>query len=256
MQRAPPQLEVPIWLLKFGKNILYFAQRTRMTAPSGTNAKTDSDSGAIPGFDGPHGTAIRIWHWSLFLFVSASFVTVLLASTVFRTRNTVAMVRDELQAKGAVVNGEQARAVAHAYSDKLWDIHKWLGFGISLLVLTRIIIELTGPRPDRLGVQLKKALGLKPTDRQTKMEVQQFIQVKRIYVVFYATLLLMALTGLGLAFEDIPFLRTAHSAIKQLHGFLQWVIYGFVLIHLAGVLLADLGKHKGLASRMIHGKKA
>ena len=229
-----------------------------MTAPQGTKAKPDpaSDSGLVPGFDGPHGAAIRIWHWSLFLFVSASFVTVLLASTIFRTRNTAAMVTNELQAKGATINKDQARAVAHAFSDKLWDLHKWLGFGISLLVLLRIIIELTGPRPERLGVQLKKALGLQPTDRQTKMDLQQFIQVKRIYVVFYAALLLMALTGLGLAFEDIPFLRTAHSAIKQLHGFLQWVIYGFVLIHLAGVILADLGRHKGLVSRMIHGKKA
>jgi Ni/Fe-hydrogenase 1 B-type cytochrome subunit len=235
-----------------------------MTATAGTKVKTDGDagrnfdndsgSGSVPGFDGPHSAAIRIWHWSLFLFVSASFVTVLLASTVFRTRNTVAMVSNELQAKGAIVNGDQARAVAHAYSDKLWDIHKWLGFGISLLVLVRIIIELTGPRPERLGVQLKKALGLQPADRRTRMEVQQFIQVKRIYVIFYLALLLMALTGLGLAFEDVPFLRAWHSAIKQVHGFLQWVIYGFVLIHLAGVILADLGKHKGLVSRMIHGR--
>jgi Ni/Fe-hydrogenase 1 B-type cytochrome subunit len=233
-----------------------------MNAPAGTKAKSDndadidSDSGPVPGFDGPHGAAIRIWHWTLFLFVSASFATVLLASTIFRTRNNVALVTNELQAKGQTVSQDQARAVAHAYSDKLWDIHKWLGFGISLLVLIRIIIELTGPRPERLGMQLKKALGLKPTDRQTKMNLQQFIQVKRIYVIFYAALLLMALTGLGLAFEDIPFLRTAHSTIKQLHGFLQWIIYGFVLIHLAGVILADLGSHKGLVSRMIHGRKA
>ena len=220
------------------------------------DATTDSDSASVPGFDGPHSAAIRIWHWTLFLFVSASFVTVLLASTIFRTRNTTAMVANELQAKGATINKDQARAVAHAYSDKLWDIHKWLGFGICLLVLTRIIIELTGPRPERLSLQLKNALKLKPTDRQSKTQLQQYIQVKRIYVVFYAALLLMALTGLGLAFEDVPALRTAHSAIKQLHGFLQWVIYGFVLIHLAGVILADLGTHKGLVSRMINGKKA
>lgn len=233
-----------------------------ITAGFGTDRDTNSDSDRnididnepLPGFEGPHGAAIRIWHWSLFLFVFASFATVLLASTVFRTRNTVAMVTTELQAKGATIDKDQARAVAHAYSDKLWDLHKWLGFGICLLVLVRIIIELTGPRPERLSVQLRKALKLKPTDRQSKSQLQKYIQVKRIYVIFYTAILLMALTGLGLAFEDVPFLRTAHSAIKQLHGFLQWVIYGFVLIHLAGVILAEFGTHKGLVSRMIHGR--
>jgi cytochrome b561 len=212
-----------------------------------------ADRSAVAGFNGPHSAAIRIWHWTLFLFVSASFVTVLLASTVFRTKNTVAMVKDELQQKGVVVDAGQARAVAHAYSDQLWYIHKWLGFGISLLVLVRIVIELAGPREERLTVQLGKALGLKPAERLAKMELQQYIQVKRIYVVFYFALLLMALTGLGLAFEDVPFLRTWHGSIKQVHAFLQWVIYGFVLIHLAGVILADLGKHRGLVSGMIHG---
>jgi cytochrome b561 len=227
-----------------------------MIAPEATTANPadELNSGPVPGFDGPHSAATRIWHWSLFLFVTASFVTVLLASTIFRTRNTTAMVSHELQAKGQTVTADQARAVAHAYSDKLWDLHKWLGYGISLLVLTRIIIELTGPKPERLSVQLKRALGLKPADRRTKNELQQFIQVKRIYVVFYLSLLLMALTGLGLAFEDVSVLKSWHSNIKQLHGFLQWVIYGFVLIHLAGVILADLGKHKGLVSRMIHGR--
>jgi Ni/Fe-hydrogenase 1 B-type cytochrome subunit len=209
-----------------------------------------------PALNGPHSAAIRLWHWSLVLFVSATFATVLLASTIFRTRNTVAMVRDELMQNGVTINAGQARAVAHAYSDKLWDLHKWLGFGICLLVLARIIIEMTQPQEERLAGQLKKALQLKPANRQTKMELQQYIQVKRIYLVFYLALFLMALTGLGLAFEDIPFLRTWHSAIKQLHGFLQWVIYGFVLIHLAGVILADLGKQKGIVSGMIHGKSS
>jgi Ni/Fe-hydrogenase 1 B-type cytochrome subunit len=224
------------------------------TRSSSAGARLQAPVDFAPALNGPHSAAIRLWHWSLVLFVSATFATVLLASTIFRTRNTVSMVRDELQQKGTAVNMEQARAVAHAYSDKLWDLHKWLGFGICLLVLARIIIEMTQPREERLAGQLKKALQIKPAGRQTKMELQQYIQVKRIYLVFYLALLLMALTGLGLAFEDIPFLRTWHSAIKQLHGFLQWVIYGFVLIHLAGVILADLGKQKGIVSGMIHGK--
>ena len=97
-----------------------------------------------PTFHEKHSAAIRVWHWALFLTISASLLTVLLASTVFRTRNTIALVQGELQGKGAVVSSDQARAVAHAYSDKVWDIHKWAGFIICGLLFARIIIDEIG----------------------------------------------------------------------------------------------------------------
>jgi hypothetical protein len=60
----------------------------------------------------PHSRAIRIWHWTFVLFVSATIGTVLLASTIFRTRNTVPLVEQQLQLKGVSVSEDQARAVS------------------------------------------------------------------------------------------------------------------------------------------------
>jgi len=208
----------------------------------------------IPVFNGMHSVAIRVWHWMSAAVIFGSIITVLLASTLFRTRNTIGLVHDQLQQKGAVVSQDQARAVAHAFSDLLWDLHKYIGFALCGLVLFRIGIEVLTSPEKKLSMQLKRALKLRPADKEGRLEQQHYIQVKRIYVIFYVALIGMALTGLGLAFEDVPLFKTYHGSIKQIHALLQWVIYGFVVMHITGVILADLGKYRGLVSGMIHGK--
>lgn len=209
---------------------------------------------SVPVFNGMHSVAIRIWHWASFVVISGSIITVLLASTLFRTRNNIALVHDELSARGIAASEDQARAVAHAFNDRLWDLHKWIGFALCGLVVARVLIEIAQSPEEKLSVQLKTALRVKPADQRGKLEQQHYIQVKRIYLVFYAALILMACTGLGLAFENVTFFRTYRAEIKQVHALLQWVIYGFVMMHIAGVILADLGKYRGLVSGMIHGK--
>jgi cytochrome b len=202
-----------------------------------------------PVFIEPHSLAIRIWHWTLFVFLTASLVTVLLASTVFRTRNTIGLVQQNLQDKGLVVSQDQARAVAHAYSDKLWDLHTVLGYVLAGLLVCRIVIEITQPGEEKLRSRLKRAAGL-----STRKDAQHYRLVKWGYILFYGLIGIMALTGLGLAFESVPVLKEWHRVIKQLHAFVQYFIYGFIVIHLVGVIRADTGKHKGVVSGMIHGR--
>jgi cytochrome b len=43
--------------------------------------------------------------------------------------------------------------------------------------------------------------------------------------------------------------------IKSVHNFTQYLVYGFILFHLAGVTRADSRRHPGLVSGMINGKK-
>jgi len=209
----------------------------------------------IPGFNDRYSLAIRIWHWIFFLFLTATLVTVLLASTVFRTRNNISLVQEQLQEKSVIVSNDQARAVAHAYNDKLWILHTYIGYVLCVFLLARILIEITRPGEEKLGARIKKAMGFRAVLPEDKMEQRHYLQVKWGYVVFYLLILIMALTGLGLAFEDAPFLKTFHGAIKQVHSFVQYFIYAYILLHLAGVIRADLGKYQGLVSGMIHGKK-
>jgi Ni/Fe-hydrogenase 1 B-type cytochrome subunit len=206
-------------------------------------------------FNEPHSLAIRIWHWTFFLVLTASLVTVLFASTMFRTRNTIGLVQDQLQQKGVTVTKDQARAVAHEFSDRLWDLHTFIGYVLCGLLLIRIIIEVAQPREEKLKNKLRKIMGLKPLNAVEAAEKKHYIRVKTSYLVFYLLILAMALTGLGLAFEDNALLKEWHGDIKQVHSFVQYLIYAFILFHLVGVIRADGNRHKGLVSGMIHGKK-
>jgi len=203
-----------------------------------------------------HSAAIRIWHWSFFIVLTASLVTVGLASTLFRTRNTIALVQTQLKAKGVLVDGNQARAVAHEFSDKLWELHTWLGYILCFFVVARIVIEMVQPSDERLSRRLGAALAFRPSSLQERGEQQHYLLVKRSYLVFYAAIAIMALTGLVLAFENIVLFKQWRAPVKQLHGFVQYVVYGYVLLHLAGVIRADLSQFPGIVSSMINGRKS
>jgi len=203
-----------------------------------------------------HSAVIRIWHWSFFIILTASLVTVGLASTLFRTRNNISMVQTQLQKKGVAINPDQARAVAHEFNDKLWALHTWLGYILCFFVVARIIIECVEPSTERLNRRLKAALAFRSSSPQERGEQQHYLLVKRSYLVFYAAIAVMALTGLVLAFENVALFKEWRAPVKQLHAFVQYVIYGYVLLHLAGVIRADLGQFPGIVSSMINGRKS
>ncbi|HXB92012.1 MAG TPA: cytochrome b/b6 domain-containing protein [Puia sp.] len=206
-------------------------------------------------FNEPHSLAIRVWHWTFFAVVTATLVTVLLASTMFKTRNTIGLVQDQLQKKGVTVSTSQAQAVSHEFNDQLWNLHRIIGYVICGLLLCRLVIEFAQPSEEKLGVKLKRAMGFRPESTSDISQKQHYVRVKATYLVFYGLILVMALTGLGLAFEDNSLLKEWHIPIKKLHSLVQYFIYGFILLHLVGVIRADATRHKGLVSGMIHGKK-
>ncbi len=197
--------------------------------------------------------AIRIWHWLTVLGFTASLITVLLGSTLFKTRYTISTVTDEITAKGGSVTPEQARSVAHAFSDKLWDTHKIIGYVLCFLLLSRVFIEVYQKTDEKLSVRIRQALNFRPQNEQAIRERDHYVLVKRGYLVFYGLFCCMGLTGLVLAFEDLDFLKPLHKTASSLHSFFQWGIYAYILFHLIGVIRADLKKNKGIVSGMIHG---
>lgn len=194
--------------------------------------------------------SIRIWHWLLVFFFFASLMTVFFGSTLFRTRDNVAMVQEQIRQEGGTISEKQAWRVAHEFSDKLWMLHKYIGFGLAIMLLWRIGIEASLSKEQKLTARLKKALQYPHNDP----EANHYKMVQRVYAIFYVFLVLMVFSGLILAFEDVPALRAVHEPAEVVHNVVQYGLYAFLLFHIVGVVRADLGRYGGIISRMINGK--
>ena len=195
--------------------------------------------------------SIRIWHWLTFIFFVASITMVLMSSTMFKTKDNIKMVQEQVQEKGGQITPDQAKNVAHEYNDKLWNVHKFIGYGLSFLLLSRIVIEIFQAKAKRVNSRIKDIL-----KNPAELEKTHYVAVQFSYLVFYLLFILMAVTGLVLAYEDTEWLKPVHQAAKQVHGVLQYAFYVYIVSHIAGTVNADIGKYGGIISRMINGKNS
>jgi len=169
---------------------------------------------------------------------------------LFKTRENISTVQEQVERKGGTVTKDQAKAVAHEFSDKLWMLHKNIGYFLSFLMLMRIIIEISMSKEEKLFNKIKSTVKL-----QDKSEERtHFLWVNFSYAIFYVLFSMMAITGLVLAFEDQKWLDPIHGFSKDIHENIQWGLYAFMLFHIVGVIRADNTRYGGIVSRMINGK--
>ena len=197
-------------------------------------------------------TIIRIWHWLVFLFFAASVSTVIVQSIFFKTRDNIEMVQNKVKEKGGLITPDQAKNVAHEYSDKLWELHKYIGFGISFLFIWRLVAELIVTKDKKVKRRINVAQNLPESNKDKK----HYLMVQYSYLIFYLLFLIMVSTGLILAFEDVALFKSLHRTAKNIHSLCQWGMYGFMLFHITGVIIAECGDFNGIVSRMINGKEA
>jgi cytochrome b561 len=203
-----------------------------------------------------HSAAIRIWHWLTFIFITTAMITVLLNATLSNARGEVVMVKEQLKSKGAEVTDEQAFAVSHQYEEIVWGVHKLVGYGIAILLLSRIIIETLVPGDEKMKTRFKSALGFYKKGGSDKENYKHYLGIKTSYLIFYVLLTCIALTGLSMAFgRELGISRELRGTIKEIHSIGQYFMYGFVVIHLTGVVVTEILKANGLVSGMINGNK-
>jgi Ni/Fe-hydrogenase 1 B-type cytochrome subunit len=198
--------------------------------------------------------SLRLWHWLNALVITGSLLTVLLNSTILESRTTAPFIKDTLRGSGAVITDDQAKSVAHDLGDKVWAVHTWFGYGLVALLVFRLILEFFQLADQKLIRTIKNAYRQYFVTKKQRELARHEMVVKTIYAIFYLMLITMAVTGLFLAFEDFfePYKAYRH-AIKEVHGFIMYLILGFIIIHVIGVLLAERKDSKGIVSDMING---
>jgi Ni,Fe-hydrogenase I cytochrome b subunit len=207
----------------------------------------------------PHQTkkysgGLRLWHWLNTIVISGSLITVLINSTLTDRGNITPLIKDELKNGGVTVTDQQAGDAGHALSDKVWQIHTYFGYVLAGLLAFRLILEFYELADRKFTRKLKAAYNQFMVTKKNRETARHELTVKSIYSIFYLLLIIMAITGLFLAFEDLlrPFKAIRHN-IKDVHGFCMYLILAFIIVHLAGVFLAERKNSKGIVSDMING---
>ena len=195
-------------------------------------------------------SGLRLWHWLSAVVISGSLLTVLANSTITNGRSNAEVIQKSFAEKNVSVSQDQARAAAHEISDRVWELHTYFGYVLIALFIFRLALEFTHRADQKLIRKLKFAYA--QLNGANRKEAKHEVVVKALYIAFYTLLGIMAVTGLCMAFEDdVPALKI--HALREIHSFCMYLIIAFIIVHLAGVFLAERKDSKGIVSDMING---
>ena len=184
--------------------------------------------------------SFRIWHWLHALVVLGLLGTVFLRKTFLSWRTNSEILATKLSTMDIDVSSEQAKALAKAVRAPMWEWHILLGYALAALLLIRIALFFT-----RSGRQNFIDIGAYSLHKK---------MVKIGYIGIYAILAFMAVSGLLMTFsEPIGLVKETVNTIKEVHELVFNAVWIFVVLHIAGVVLADNTNEKGITSDMING---
>lgn len=201
-----------------------------------------------------HSFHLRLWHWINFLVISGSLVTVLINSTLLDRKSATGAVSKNLPGSNADGKSAIAGKIVHNLGDQVWQIHIYIGFGLAALLLYRVVLEFVQPGRQQFFKKFKVAMGAYQTRSEEKQLARHELVVKAIYLIFYVLLVTMVITGLSLAFKgELGISKSFGHEIKEIHGFCMYLVIAFIIVHVAGVLLAERKESPGIISDMFNG---
>lgn len=198
--------------------------------------------------------ALRAWHWPDAVAVLGLLGTVLLRKTFLSWRTNAALIESTLQDAGITVPPDVAKAIAVDMRDRMWEWHHVLGFTLAGLLIVRVLVAVALPaeRPWATAARALRAFSSAPPEG--RFEAAHVAVVKVGYVVFYLCVLFMAISGLGMYFEDALGLgATLVDTTKELHEWAMWFFVAFASAHVLGVVVAEHRGSAGIVSDMIQG---
>ena len=194
---------------------------------------------------------LRFWHWANTLLISLQLMTILFQKVIVKSRSAVT----ELQSSGKNVSVSQARELAHIISDRIWAWHIYFGWTLVALWVIRLGLQLTGPSELRFSARLLEVLRryrlAPPAD---KGKAGKILFAKTTYALFYLFITIMVATGLILIYEDVSWLKGVHHLAEETHNVTMFLIIGFIVLHIVGVVWAESKEDHGLISRMVGGE--
>jgi len=181
----------------------------------------------------------RIWHWLNAIVVLGLLATVFLRKTFLSWRTNSEILMTQLSEMEVEITAQQAKILAQAVRAGMWEWHIIFGYALTSLILFRIFLFFK----DESKTESFNSLTLHKQG------------VKISYYAVYAALLFMAVSGLSMHFyQELNMTLEFTHEIKEVHEFVFNLIMLFVILHIIGVVVADVKDENGLISTMINGK--
>lgn len=182
----------------------------------------------------------RIWHWLNAIVVLGLLGTVFLRKTFLSWRTNAEILTTKLSEFGMVITPDQAKILAKAVREGMWEWHIYLGYALGVLVLYRVYLYF-----------LDNSVREKFSDLDFHKK-----GVKSLYIVLYTVLIFMSVSGLSIYFyHELGLSKDFAHDLKEIHEAVYHFVLIFVPLHIGGVVIADATKERGLISTMIHGRE-
>ena len=189
--------------------------------------------------------SMRLWHWGNAFLIMAQLVTILFLSVIVNTKTLRPEFKQALQKSGVTLDEQQARSLAHIVSERIWDWHVYFGLALAAFLAFRLVLVFAQPAPQRFSARFAEA----------KRAGGDALFAKYTYIAFYLMLVVQVATGLLLVYgDDLGLARGAEHNVKEVHGFNMYLLIGYVVVHVAGVVRAEIVERYGPIGSMIHGR--
>lgn len=182
----------------------------------------------------------RVWHWIHAAVILGLLGTVFLRKTFLSWRANAEILTQKLSEINIEVTADQAKGLATAIRAPMWEWHIFLGYALAVLLFWRLLLFFT--QSGKMNYQ-----NLKEKTLHKKM-------VAISYIILYAVILFMVITGLSIHFyEALSLTKDTTNDIKEIHELVYNAILIFVPLHITGVIVAENRNEKGIISDMTHG---
>ena len=182
----------------------------------------------------------RVWHWIHAAVILGLLGTVFLRKTFLSWRANAEILTQKLSEINIEVTADQAKGLATAIRAPMWEWHIFLGYALAVLLFWRLLLFFT--QSGKMNYQ-----NLKEKTLHKKM-------VAISYIILYAVILFMVITGLSIHFyEALSLTKDTANDIKEIHELVYNAILIFVPLHIIGVIVAENRNEKGIISDMTHG---
>ncbi|PWH85741.1 cytochrome b/b6 domain-containing protein [Brumimicrobium oceani] len=177
----------------------------------------------------------RFLHWTIAVAMTVLYGTGFLRMYWLNKHKMVDIIASKTQA----LPKEEMTEIAKAIRAPMWEWHVSFAYVMVFAFLVRIIYMI--------------AKGIKfPSLFNSKLPMKERLQGS-IYLFFYVFVFVSMFTGVSLKQGFFPEMKDSIETVHKL-GIYWFPI--FILLHIAGILIAEYTNKKGISSEMISGKES